>query len=73
MTLPPPSHGPTGSWSPARNPVDGPVQAPIPPLRPGEPVRVYGPPLPPESGTDVLFGAFWPDRDRPVVGLLFGR
>ncbi|WP_147276592.1 DUF4153 domain-containing protein [Tsukamurella tyrosinosolvens] len=66
MTLPPPSHGPTGSWSPARNPVDGPVQAPIPPLRPGEPVRVYGPPLPPESGTDVLFGAFWPDRDVPV-------
>lgn len=70
MTLPPPPFGQSGTWSPARNPVDRPVQAPIPALRPGEPSRLYGPPLPPEPGTDILFGAFWPDRDvrvRPAL------
>ncbi len=65
MTLPPPPSGASETWSPARNTVDRPLQAPIPPLRPGEPTRVYGPPRPPESGTDTLFGAFWPDRGVP--------
>ncbi|WP_175399918.1 DUF4153 domain-containing protein [Tsukamurella pseudospumae] len=70
MTLPPSPSGPHGPWSPSRTPVERPLQAPIPPLRPGEAPRLYGPPVAPPSGTDFMFGGFWPEKDltpRPAL------
>lgn len=72
MTLPPLPSASPGGWSPGPNPPDRPLQAPIPPLRPGEPARLYGPALPPVSGTDLLFGAYWPDDGVPARPLLLG-
>lgn len=63
---------PSYPWAPGPEPTRPPVQAPIPAPRPGEPLRVYGPPLPPAAGTDILFGGFWPEKELPVRPLLLG-
>ena len=58
------------TWSPGPEPVRPPIQAPVAPLRPGEPPRVYGPAPLPEPGIDVLFGGFWPEKNlapRPAL------
>lgn len=74
MTTPKYPAMPPGGWSPHRDAVPAgahpPVEAPIPPPRPGQPPRVYGPPRPPEPGLSVLFGGFWPDRDVPARPLV---
>ncbi|NMD54231.1 MULTISPECIES: DUF4153 domain-containing protein [Tsukamurella] len=72
MTLPPLPSATPGGWSPGPNPPAPAVQAPIPPPRPGEPARLYGPALPPVAGTDLLFGAYWRDDEVPARPLLLG-